>query len=256
MYFSGLHFCFGIGNLLGPVFAELILEEKLKNDLNTTNTIGVAAQSNVDLDFQIALIQNLKLTNLQMLHAVIAALLVMAALMFVICSRLPIHEASDSEQNSGLPKTVPNGLDLKSQRKNKVAFIMSMTLLFAFANGINFAYSNFVTLFGVESNLSLTKSQGARTTAIYFGCAAAMRFVSIGLLKFVKPVALLIFDMVVLSVASVGLSVKGQDKTWIFQTGTGLAGTAISTIFPVGVAWAQSKCRRVTHVQLEFRAQI
>ena len=79
----------------------------------------------------------------------------------------------------------------------RIGFISCMTFMFAIANGLNFAYSNFVTKFAVNSNLSLNKSQGARLTAIYFGCSAVMKFITIGLLRIFKPIRLIIFNVII-----------------------------------------------------------
>jgi hypothetical protein len=239
VYFTVLHFCFGIGNLLGPLLAEVVLEEKKLVDTNNLIPYQVG-QTNIEQDTWIALIQPLQLSNLQILHGVIAAFLLMVGFMFVITVFLTedasLTGRSRSSSSLSSPKLLDHGPSLL-----KIAFIISMTLLFCIANGINFAYSNFVTIFAVTSRLSLTKSDGARTTAIFFACSALMKFSSIALLKLLKPIQLLIFNMVILMISSILLITKGEDDLIAFQVGTALAGIGISTLFSTGVVWAQTQ---------------
>ena len=55
----------------------------------------------------------------------------------------------------------------------------SVLRFFCVANGVNFSFTSFLTVFAVRSGLSLSKSVGARATAAYFAASAVMRFVSI-----------------------------------------------------------------------------
>lgn len=246
MYFSLLHFCFGIGNLLGPVLAEVILADKI--EANDTKVMipdpKIDQLSNTDFDIFKSLMSALDVTNLQILHLVICAFLTMTSFMFVICHWL---NKEDQNQNKNSPNSTENQLSLLPLDKPgfailKLGFVISMTSMLAIGNGINFAYSNFITHFAVNSQLSLSKSQGARTTAIYFGASALMKFFSIGLLKLVKPIHLLNFSMVTLVISGSMLIFHGQENITIFQLGSALAGVGISTLFPVGVAWIKTKC--------------
>ena len=85
-----------------------------------------------------------------------------------------------------------------------------------------------------RSQLALTKSVGARTTAIYFGCSALMKFSSIWLLKLMKPFHLMVFNLVILAGSSISLMVFGETHLIVFQVGSALAGIGISTLFSTG----------------------
>ena len=55
-----------------------------------------------------------------------------------------------------------------------------MSRFFCVANGVNFSFTAFLTVFAVRSEISLSpKTFGARATAAYFAAAALMRFISI-----------------------------------------------------------------------------
>ena len=54
-----------------------------------------------------------------------------------------------------------------------------MSRFFCVANGVNFSFTAFLTVFAVRSEISLSKAVGARATAAYFAAAALMRFISI-----------------------------------------------------------------------------
>ena len=165
----------------------------------------------------------------------------MITLFFVICSLikddvkkeltfedLSKSEKMDSKISISEISEVENDADKILENSSypclKYGFITTMTFMFATTNGINFAYSNFVTIFAVNSNLHLNKSQGARWTAVYFLCSAIMRFVTIGLLKVFKPIRLIIFNVIILGVASLILLTLGNDNLLAYQIGTALAG--------------------------------
>ena len=248
-YFTCLHFCFGIGNLFGPIMAEMILTETSNETITTENIVNnnitttsildddesILGPSHLEQDVWQSMVKSLELTHLQILHIIIFGKLLMNTLMFVICSFLK----DDDDDNSklaldDLPKPKLDELESESESNEKImnrtypylriGFISCMTFMFAIANGLNFAYSNFVTKFAVNSNLSLNKSQGARLTAIYFGCSALMKFITIGLLRIFKPIRLIIFNVIILTAASLLLLTFANDNIIAYQSGTALAG--------------------------------
>ena len=220
---------------------ETITTENIVNNNNITTTSildddeSILGPSHLEQDVWQSMVKSLELTHLQILHIIIFGKLLMNTLMFVICSFLK----DDDDDNSklaldDLPKPKLDELESESESDEKImnrtypylriGFISCMTFMFAIANGLNFAYSNFVTKFAVNSNLSLNKSQGARLTAIYFGCSALMKFITIGLLRIFKPIRLIIFNVIILAAASLLLLTFANDNIIAYQSGTALAG--------------------------------
>ena len=224
--------------------AEMILTETSNETITTENIVNnnittisildddesILGPSHLEQDVWQSMVKSLELTHLQILHIIIFGKLLMNTLMFVICSFLK----DDDDDNSklaldDLPKPKLDELESEKIMNRtypylRIGFISCMTFMFAIANGLNFAYSNFVTKFAVNSNLSLNKSQGARLTAIYFGCSALMKFITIGLLRIFKPIRLIIFNVIILAAASLLLLTFANDNVIAYQSGTALAG--------------------------------
>merc|ERR1712018_787502 len=49
-YFTCLHFCFGIGNLFGPIMAEMILTETSNETITTENIVNINITTTSILD--------------------------------------------------------------------------------------------------------------------------------------------------------------------------------------------------------------
>ena len=209
------------------------MESKTSTSLSNATVI----QSKVDpIDYDMWSVLH-SITNLQQAHIVIGVFLLMDSLFFGICHFLPqTNEDKIEEQKEKKP------MDKSSFKCFKILFISVLTVLVFVANGINFAYGNFITKFAVNSKLELDTMQGARTTSYFFGASVAMKLFSIFLLKIFKQIHILIFNILILMVASVMLMTTGQDNVIVFQVGSVLAGIGISTLFSIGVPWAKDQC--------------
>ena len=160
----------------------------------------------------------------------------MITMFFTICHCLP---RTNEDKIEGHQDKKP--LD-KYSLKLKVGFVLVLAVLVFIANGINFAYGNFISTFAVYSNLQLDKAQGARAASNFWGCSLGMKLLCIWLLRTFKQSHILFFNITILMVASVMLVISGQDNWVIFIIGTSMAGIGISTIFSLGVPWAKDQC--------------
>merc|ERR1712012_903774 len=232
--------------------AEIVLTDGVKNE---TSVFKIEAHeetdfgpSHIEEDVWSTLIRSLGVSQLQILHIIVFGKLIMNTLMFVICSVVKDENQDILEEDASKKEDFDRKLLDHSYGAFKLGFIAFMTMTFATTNGINFAYSNFVTKFAVNSELSLNKSQGARITAIYFGCSAITKFVTIGMLKIFKPIRLIVLNVILLAIASVILLLFANESLLAYQSGTALAGIGTSTLFSNGVLWMQS--------QLELGSQV
>ena len=67
-----------------------------------------------------------------------------------------------------------------------------MCLFFVLYVGMEVSYGLYIATFAVESQLNLSKSDGAFITAIFWGCFAAMRFVAIFAAVKMRPIYIMI----------------------------------------------------------------
>ena len=107
------------------------------------------------------------------------------------------------------------------------------------ANGVNFSFTAFLTVFAVRSEISLSKAVGARATAAYFAAAALMRFISIFCIERcvtsslhktahlkdpdsicrLRSITLILADLVLLVFGSILLLLRGSDSAIAFFLG-------------------------------------
>lgn len=112
-------------------------------------------------------------------------------------------------------------------RSRRFALIALVTLFFCIANGINFSFTNFLTVFAVQSNLALTKSLGARATATYFAASATMKFISIFCIAKVPALFLVLVDLAFLAAGNGLLLWLGDAETVVFFVGVFCVGVGI-----------------------------
>ena len=130
--------------------------------------------------------------------------------------------------------------DDQSKKKGEIfsyAIVASMAFFFLLANGMNFAFSNFLTVFVMKSGLQMTKSVGARATLTYFGASCLMRLTSIFCVTKVPAFNLIILNLFLIFAGDTILIAFGDSNLIIFMCGVVLLGLGISALFPYGIIW-------------------
>ena len=153
-YLTCLHLSFAVGQLIGPILASLILSSKKYEDLET-----------LYLDKDAYLWRAMGLSDIQFLHILISIFTSTTALMLLVSNKL-----SSDQRNSNIAKKLTQNdssediyfnrhLDKVKLKPFKYCLIGFVVFMVFVANGVNFAYSNFINYFAEKSELQLSKGQ-------------------------------------------------------------------------------------------------
>ena len=153
-YLTCLHLSFAIGQLVGPILASLILSSKKYEDLET-----------LYIDKDAYLWRSMGLSDIQFLHILISIFTSTTALMLLVSNKLSSNQQKSNieekmTQNDCREEIYPNRhLDKVKLKPFKYCLIGFVVFMVFVANGVNFAYSNFINYFAEKSELQLSKGQ-------------------------------------------------------------------------------------------------
>lgn len=204
-FYTALHLFFGMGNVLGPICVDLFLTSR-------TAVLGF--------------------TQLQMLHLSIGCyLLIVAGLFFaaIFAAHIPSKDIAQTDSAS-------NANESKKNLREYVVICL-LTVFFCIANGVNFAYTNYLTVFATRSELGLTESAGAKATTLYFGSSCLMKLATVFCILKISALHLVLLDLSLLQIGCVALLLQGESSSVAFFAGTALVGLGVSTLFCSGAVW-------------------
>ena len=95
-----------------------------------------------------------------------------------------------------------------------------MCLFYILYVGMEVSYGLYIATFSVESQLNLSKSDGAYITAIFWGCFAAMRFVAIFAAIKLKPIYIMTVSFAFCLLGAVPLVVWGDSSPMLLKVAT------------------------------------
>ena len=164
------------------------------------------------------------------------------------------HQKSSEDKNES--KDEGSEKNKNSSSLNFKAFVGLFALFFFFYVGAEVCYGVYLTTFAVKSPLALTKQAGAEITAIFFGCFAAMRFVSIFTAIFLKPIYIMFISCLASSIGCVLLAIFGDQSVSILWVGSALLGFGMASIYATGLLWLESHMKitnRIGKYSYSFR---
>ena len=144
----------------------------------------------------------------------------------------------------------PAGSQVKSEKndsdtsqtlnKNQWFLLVIMIGFFFFYCGSEVSFGIYLTAFCVKSRLRLTKQIGAGITAMFWGCFAAMRFLSIFAAIFLKPIYVMSLSCLVSCIGGILLAIYGDQSVTILWAGSAMLGFGIASIYATGLLWLES----------------
>ena len=144
----------------------------------------------------------------------------------------------------------PAGSQVKSEKndsdtsqtlnKNQWFLLVIMIGFFFFYVGSEVSFGIYLTAFCVKSRLSLTTQIGAEITATFWGCFAAMRFLSIFAAIFLKPIYVMSLSCLVSCIGGILLAIYGDQSVTILWAGSAMLGFGIASIYATGLLWLES----------------
>ncbi|XP_040581485.1 sodium-dependent glucose transporter 1B [Lepeophtheirus salmonis] len=274
-YFTILHFCLGIGNFFGPILAEVFLQDEEKSiepiiltnstfnasmpdsSINISNPLineVATAISSTTMKYEYSdsplspvednmwtvLYSHMSITDLQVFHWFLGMLLLGTACLTALVSLLPFRYASADSSSASSPSS-SSKINIRAYINDNYLYILLIgaMVIYAFCgNGIYFLIGNFISVHGMYSPLQLTKSEGARTTAVFFGASVISKFLTIIAIDLIKNTfKLVLVNLFFLSLGSWFLVSVGDTSLLLYRVGMGILGLGIGAHFSTGTLW-------------------
>ncbi len=122
----------------------------------------------------------------------------------------------EDEVNLSIMQAEPS---LMGTSKNLIITVVLFTIFCFSYVGIESTYGMYLTPFAVDSELHLSKSDGAFITSIYWGCFATMRFLAIWASVALNPLVIMVISFVLSLVSTIALALYGNRHVWVLQVG-------------------------------------
>jgi FHS family Na+ dependent glucose MFS transporter 1 len=130
-----------------------------------------------------------------------------------------------------------------------VALLFSFYLLYV---GAEVVYAQFLTTFGLESQLKLPTSTANYVTTTFWASFAAARFVAIFFAHFASPTAMLLFNLGVVTIGSLALCIAGQTSVYVLYVASSLIGVGMASTFATGFCWTEQHLLVTNRISASF----
>lgn len=169
--------------------------------------------------------------DLQVLHSFVGGLTMASVLGF---TAFMIYDLARGSQADTFKATPPVGSHLPRKGLQVVVVTFLMSILFCCVNGINYSFSNFLTVFVMRS-LGMTKSRGSKATTIFFLASVFAKMATIIGVTYVSPIYLLCGSVLLLATSSfIFFCTTGTTSLFVCAI---LVGISVSSLFSPGLLW-------------------
>jgi len=233
-YLHSIHFSFALGAFLAPVIAIPFLGNTNVEE-NTSNATGVLnATTDITENHQID-----TTTRITILYPLVGLSIVVMSMGYLV---LAIKNYKQIPAVGSQVKSDKNDSDADHQTLNRNQWFLLVIMIgfFFFYVGSEVSFGIYLTAFCVKSRLSLTKQIGAEITATFWGCFAAMRFLSIFAAIYLKPIYVMSLSCLVSCIGGILLAIYGDQSVTILWAGSAMLGLGIASIYATGLLWLKS----------------
>ena len=222
---------------VGPVVNTKIMETKVSSKEEDVHP-------NVVVDY----LERFGVTRMHMVYTVIAILVLHTAFafLFFLCS---------SRRHS----TTANAAEREAERKvrpfrpsTRILFVALLFLFYLMYVGADVIYAQFLTTFGLESQLKLPTSTANYVTTTFWASFAAARFVAIFFAHFASPTVMLLFNLGVVTIGSIALCIAGQTSVYVLYVSSSLIGIGMASTFATGFCWTEQHLLVTNRISASF----
>ena len=103
------------------------------------------------------------------------------------------------------------------QKMLKYILVGILSIFFLLYAGLEISYGLYIATFSVESQLNLSKSEGAYITAIYWGCFATMRCLAIFAAIKLRPIYVMVMSFAFCLMGSIPLTIWGETSVMVLK---------------------------------------
>ena len=178
-------------------------------------------------------------TRIKILYPLVGFLIIVMSMGYLV---LAIKNNKQMSLAGLQVKSDKNESDVNHQTLNQNQWFLLVIMIgfFFFYGGSEVSFGMYLTAFCVKSRLSLTKQIGAKITAMFWGCFAAMRFLAIFAAIYLKPIYVMSLSCLVSCVGGIFLTIHGDQSVTILWTGTAMLGFGMASIYATGLLWLES----------------
>ena len=184
-------------------------------------------------------------TQITIFYPLIGIVIMLCSFGFLV---LGIRDArlQKSNENKNVSKKEESEKSKNPTSWNFKAFVGLFALFFFFYVGAEVCYGVYLTTFAVKSPLALTKQTGAEITAIFFGCFAAMRFISIFTAIYLSPIYIMLFSCVLSTIGGLILTMFGAQNVLVLQICSACLGFGTASVYATGILLLFTYIHRVS----------
>ena len=269
-----IHFSFSLGGLLSPLYTEpfLATPSSLHQDNSTagenwtvTQYLDDTGESEIFMDdFESSSNSNVTLFNttvfrnwtfdenvLQSDTSIHWAYLITSILTFLVS--IPFlyvyfrFRDSKTSRTPGHHKHTETEIFRKLPKPMHLFIVTSLCCFGFFYMCLEDTLMSFLMAFSVQAFSSMTKSQGAYTTAMFWGASAGARFLAIFISRCLSPVRMLYTCAVIVSLSFVGITLSTVfDSTIGLSVCVSTSGLGLAAVFASNFLWIESEVVQVT----------
>jgi len=118
--------------------------------------------------------------------------------------------------------------------------------------GAEVIYAQFLTTFGLESQLKLPTSTANYVTTTFWASFAATRFVAIFFAHFASPTVMLLFNLGVVTIGALALCIAGQTSVYVLYVSSSLIGIGMASTFATGFCWTEQHLLVTNRISASF----
>ncbi|XP_054720646.1 sodium-dependent glucose transporter 1-like [Uloborus diversus] len=227
-YYQALHFTFGVGGLISPLIAAPFLGSynELQSESFNYDNVTFSAMNLTDELNSGGLFANIP--KITYAYSIVGATEFLVVLIYVSTFVIsPTDEYSEKEEAKS------------SIKQNPFFFAVVIGLVFALLfiqTGAEIGYAQMITPYAVKGKLKLPITTGSYMTSAFWAAFTISRFSSVFMAMKFTNLTLIVYDLIVTSVAAVFLTALSS-HVWALWLSSVLFGIGIASFFPATVAW-------------------
>ena len=245
-YMHSIHFAFAVGCFIAPVLAEPFLSNKNLPEEHTDISSLQSSNLTINTTKVTCSEENSNTLGMNILYPIVGVFIICTSIGYLIygfreCKNL--HQSLDTETEAKSPNITKNEQENHAKdEKNKVLKLCLVLLLIAFIFlyvGMEVMYGTFIATFSVKSELSLSRREGAKINAIFWGSFAAMRFAAILISIKLSALSQMILSFTLCAIGSISLVIAGNLYKYVLCISSGLMGAGMASVYACGILWIE-----------------
>ncbi|XP_054710077.1 sodium-dependent glucose transporter 1-like [Uloborus diversus] len=227
-YYQALHFTFGLGGLIAPLIAAPFLGNYNEFQSASFNYENITSFTNNVTDQLHGEEFFYNVPKITYAYSIVGAAVFLVVLLYLSTFVIsPTDEYSEKDETKS------------SIKQNPFFFVLATSLVFAMLfiqTGTEIGYAQMLTPYAVKGKLKLPTKTGSYITSAFWAAFSISRFCSVFMAIKFTNLTLIIYDIIVTSVAAVVLTAF-SNQVWALWLSSVLFGIGTASFFPAVVAW-------------------